>query len=40
MKKIINFITDFFSSLARARTASSLARLHRYDDAIATMNKK
>jgi len=33
MKKIANLLTSFFASLAKARTASSLAKLHHYDEA-------
>lgn len=40
MKKFIDCLTDFFSSIAKARTAAGLARLHRYDDAVAVMTKK
>lgn len=40
MKKFIDCVTDFLNAIARARTASALAKLHRYDDAIAAMNKK
>lgn len=39
MKKFIDCVTDFFNTIARARTAASLARLHRYDDAVAVMTK-
>ncbi len=40
MKKFLNCITDFFSSLAQARAAASLARMHRYEEAAEKMQSK
>jgi len=33
MKKFFDCLTEFFSSMARARAASSLARMHKYEEA-------
>lgn len=39
MKKFFNFLTEFFSGLAQARAASSLARLGHTDAAVKTILK-
>ncbi len=40
MKNFLNFLTDFLSSLAQARAASSLARMHRYQEAAEKIQSK
>jgi len=39
MNKFFKCLTNFFSSLAQARAASSLARLGHYDESVKTILK-
>lgn len=40
MKKFFDCLTDLFGAMARARAASSLARMHRYEEARNVMQEK
>lgn len=40
MKKFLDTVTEFFASLARARSAASMAKMYRYEEAAAEMTKK
>jgi len=40
MKKVLDYITDFFRILAEARTSASLARMKLYDDAVKNYKSK
>lgn len=40
MKKFLTYITHLLNSLAEARTATALAKLHRYDEAAKIMQVK